>query len=127
MARSVSIKYGGKNVRLVASFGAARDISANVHDLLGLFNDQQRALIFLQMGRPYQPQFNWSLGSVAQVIETGLQYAGVDADRDGVAAFMVEIGLDAAQRVAQDYLSLFFAQPETEGESAKAGDDTPKK
>lgn len=124
MARSVSIKYGGKTLKLVASFGAARDLCDNVHDLLALFNDQQRAMVYLQMGRTYDAKFNWSMDKVAQVIQIGIDHSGVEVDRDSVEAYMVEIGLDAAQRIAQDYLSLFFAEPETkeDGEKAKGGD-----
>lgn len=128
MARSVSVKYGGKNVKLVASFGAARDICDRVHDLLDLFNDQQRAMLFLQMGRDYTPKFSWDMGKVSDVIAIGLERAGVDADQEGVGAFMVGLGLDKSQKVAQDYLSLFFAEPENTPEKEdKAGGGGPGK
>lgn len=123
MTRSVSVKFGGKNVELVASFGAARDISANVHDLLDLYNDQQRTMIFLQMGREYKPRFVFGMDSVAQIFETAFKHSGVDASRDDVDEFMVQIGLDKAQTAAQDYLALFFAEPETKPEEAVAADD----
>jgi hypothetical protein len=123
--RSVSIKFKGKNVKLVASFGAARDLCDGVHDLLALFNDQQRALIFLQMGRTYQAEFKFTVEKVAQVFQIGLQHAGVDVEADDVEAFMVEIGLDKAQKIAQDYLALFFAKPKMETEAK--GDGSEKK
>lgn len=119
MSRSVSVKYGGKQVKLVASFAAARDLCDNVHDLLGLFNDQQRALLFIQLGRQYSAEFKWSIDTVSRVIETGLRHGGVDTDVEAVGDFMVEIGLDKAQKLAQDYLSLFFAEPETKSEGSK--------
>lgn len=122
MSRSVSVKYGGKQVKLVASFAAARDLCDNVHDLLGLFNDQQRALLFIHLGRQYSAEFKWSIDTVSRVIEIGLQHGGVDTDAEAVGAFMVEIGLDKAQKLAQDYLSLFFAEPETKAEDTKGGD-----
>lgn len=123
MTRSVSVKFGGKNVELVASFGAARDISKHVHDLLDLYNDQQRTMIFLQMGREYKPKFTFDMDSVAQIFETAFTHSKVEASRDDVDAFMVEIGLDKAQAAAQDYLALFFAEPETKPEEAVAEAD----
>lgn len=118
--RSVAIPFGGKSVKLVASFGAARDLCEDVHDLLSLFNDQQRALIYLQMGRTYQAEFRFTMETVAQIFQIGLKHAGHDASKDDVEAFMIEVGLDKAQALAQDYLALFFAKPETEAKGGKA-------
>lgn len=122
MARTVSVEYGGKKVKLAASFAAARELCDEVHDLLDLFNDQQRALLYLNMGRTFDAKFKWTMDSVAQVIQIGLGQADVDATTDEVQAYMIDVGLDQAQKVAQDYLSLFFAQPETKPEKGAEKD-----
>lgn len=125
MARNIPIGFNGKKVKLTASFDAAKDICEQVHDLLLLFQDQQRALIYLKMGQPYKPSFQFTMETVADILQIAIQSAGEDASTDDVKAHMVEIGLDTAQKLAQDYLSLFFAEPEEKPD--KEGEKEPGK
>ena len=112
MSRSVSLKVGSKSIKLVASFNAASDICDEVHDLLGLYNDQQRALLYFQLGRTYQPNFVWTVKAVGDVVAIGVRHSGSDLSRDEIDAALLGMGLDKAQVLAQDYLALFFAEPE---------------
>ncbi len=51
MAQALTIKAGGKMIKLVASMKAARDICDELCDLLVLRTEQQRSLLIRQMGR----------------------------------------------------------------------------
>lgn len=121
MARSVKAKFGGKAVALRATFGAAKDISDEVCDLLTMQREQAAALIFMQRGMPYTPKFAFTVDHVVTILDIALRHADVGLGRDAVEAFVIDEGIDTAQDIATEYLRLYWkAGPEKEPEKKEA-------
>lgn len=113
MARAVKAKFGKKSVTLKATFAAAERICEDVADLMLISREAQTAIMFASRGIPYQPKWSFTVGGVIDILAIGADEAGADLSRDDIEAAAVEMGLDAAQGVATQYLQLFFSEPET--------------
>lgn len=122
MARKVDVKFGGKVVSLKASFAAASDICDRVADLMFINREAGIAMMLMEKGIPYSPKWQFSVGSVLDILEIALAHSGVKAERSDIQEFAVGIGFNKAQDIATDYLQLFFSEPE---EKVETGGDAP--
>lgn len=123
MARSVSLKVGGKTHKLVGSFAAGERVSTEVADLMIVQREASLATAMAERGLPYTPRWQMGLKDMVNILEIACDESGASVDRADIEAECFKMGFDVAHNLTIQYLQLFFAEPDEkpEGGDADAG------
>lgn len=127
MARSVSVRLGGKVRILKGSFAASEAICERVCDLMVIQREAQLGAMMAERGIPYQPKWAMNAKDVVNVLEIACDASGADLERESIEADVFSMGFDVAHNHAIAYLGLFFAAPEADIDGDKKEDAREKK
>lgn len=117
MSRTVSVKIGGKSRKLKATWDAGEQICENVCDLYMISAELGKTALYAKLARPYKAEFSFTMRNVLEIMEIALDASGHDVDQDVLKDWVLEVGLTKAVLVAQEYLSLFYGEPEEKPEA----------
>lgn len=120
--RHVTFTHDGREYRLRATFEAGEEIAEKVADPFMIAREAGLDLHFASINVPYQPKFMLKMKSVRDILAIGFRAAGEDASK--VQDLIMDMGLNAAKAIAEEYLVLFFT-PSSQKKSEAKGDAKP--
>ena len=120
--RKVTAKLGEHEVELVASFGAASDLSDKVGDPLAIAREAQIEAMLANTGQVYHPKWQFTVKNVPTILHIGMKAAGSDWTLSKVQEIVAEMGFMEAKAVALDYVAMIVTPKSQEVEAEKSGE-----
>jgi hypothetical protein len=118
----MTAEFGGLRLELAATFGAGREISDKVADLLAIHREAVVEGMFLQNNMPYQPKFSLTMKNVPMILHIGVKAAGGKTTMAEIENAMFEAGLHVGKEVALRYLTLYFVSGEETPDAGEGKD-----
>lgn len=120
--RSMTVEIGGETRELAATYGASREIMDKVGDPLMIAREAAIEAHMASKGIPYTPRWAFTVENVPEIIHIGLKAAKSDMTKAQVEEAVFDLGFDAAQEMAGDYLALIVTAGPKGRKEAPAGE-----
>lgn len=120
MKREMTVKLGGKRVKLAATFRASVDIAEEVGDPLEIARESSLEAIMISSGVPYKPKFSFNVRNVPQILHIAQEAAGGTMDLEEVQEAVFDTGFMECKDIAGRYIALLVTPTSKEITAEKA-------
>jgi hypothetical protein len=103
---SKTVTIGGLDLELALTFGAARELSQKVGDIIGIVNEARLEAMMSAAGLVHQPKWVPTVENVPMILWIGAKHADPAIKLDAVQAAVFDHGFLEAKVAALDYVAM---------------------
>ena len=118
--RTMEAKLGDTALTLVANWKTSLEIAERIGDPMMIAREAVKEAVLLEKGLPFRPDFVLTTENVAEIIQIGVNAAGVNMSVHEIGELIFEAGIFVGKEIATDYLAMIIG-PQSQEVPKKEG------